>query len=628
MLKRFMAVILALMLVCTGVTSVFADTVLRKGARGNDVRTLQTALKELGFYSLAVDGIYGRGTVAAVRAFQIQYGLAADGVAGPKTMAKLYGTSASPAESTPSQPSQTADAGYAVLTSGSRGTRVRTLQTALKTLGYYTMSVDGVYGRGTAAAVQAFQRANGLDVTGTADSNTQQALYGGSAQGQEQPAAPAQAASDTLRLGDRGEKVTDLKTRLQYLGYYTGSLTEEFDADTRSAVLAFQKAKNLTRDGIAGKKTFAALDSAYAAARQNAGSLPDEAVSLLNAIAVDSGAVCGTLVLSKDGEVFLTWSFGGVNEDTCFRIASITKWVTAIGLMTLYDQGLLDLDRDVSEYLHFKVRNPAWPDTPITARMLLSHTSSLSPNASDYHPSWNKIGVNGYDPIFDESVEPGTQYAYADYNGALFGCLIEAITGESVQHYLDRTVFQPLKLTAAYSPSFLPAGTATRDMLDPNGKVAISVQSDRSKNYNNKADPQGNNGYTVGRLYINASSLTRLAQMMLAGGELDGVRILEEETVALMEASQPGLAASKYGLSTVRHMQFDRGTWYGHQGRYSGLSSNIFYQRETGITLALIMNGYNYKLEDNIVMPAVTLLRNMEKLETLCTGTGASGSID
>ena len=105
---------------------------------------------------------------------------------------------------------------------------------------------------------------------------------------------------------------------------------------------------------------------------------------------------------------------------------------------------------------------------------------------------------------------------------------------------------------------------------------------------------------------------------MYYGGELNGVRILKAKTVQLMESDQKGLAESKYGLSTVRLNQFDRGTWYGHQGRYSGLSSNIYYQRETGITMALIMNGYDYKLEDNVVMPAVTLLQNMEKIEDLC----------
>lgn len=431
--------------------------------------------------------------------------------------------------------------------------------------------------------------------------------------------APALADS-SLREGDRGEAVVELQSGLWYLGYYDGALSGNFDAETKAALTAFQRHEGLGRDGVGNKKTLTALEKAVTQARQSAGSVPDEAARMLNAMALQSGAVCGSLVLSKNGRVFLTWSFGGVDEHTCFRVASVTKWVTAIGLMVLADQGRLDLDRDISDYLPFPVRNPAWPDVPITARMVMSHTSSLSPDAQNYHPDWKRIGKKGYDPIFDESVRPGTKYAYTDYNGALMGCLIEAITGESVQSWLSRNVFTPLNMTAAYTPSLLPAGTATKDLLDPKGKVSISVRKDRSKAYTNRADPAGNNGQTVGRLYADTASLTRLAQMMLYGGELGGMRILSQRTVALMEADQPGLAPSRYGLSTVRCTSFPRGTWYGHQGRYSGLSCNVYYQRETGLTLALIMDGYNVEagLEDNIVAPAAALMRQMERLEWLC----------
>ena len=444
-------------------------------------------------------------------------------------------------------------ASYKRLKKGSRGSEVKTLQTALKEQGYYSGKIDGVYGKSTVNAVKAFQKKNGLKADGIAGPLTQEKLYAaaGNAAEEETPAAATPEPSGT---------------------------------ETKAAV-------------------------------------PDDATAYLQSIAENCGAACGTVVLSRNGTTFLTWSFGGVDENTCFRIASITKWVTAIGLMTLYDQGKLDLDKDISSYLGFKVRNPAFPNTPITARMLLSHTSSLSPNASEYHPDWAKIGKNGYDPIFDESVEPGTMYAYADYNGALFGCLIEAISKQSVQHYMDQKVFGPLGLTAAYSPKFLPSGTACKDLLKANGTVDISVQKDRSRTYNNKADPKGNNGYTVGKLYINAASLTKLAQMMYYGGELNGVRILRASTVNLMEADQPGLAESRYGLGIVRLYQFDRGTWYGHQGRYSGLSSNIYYQRETGITMALILDGYQQQVQDNIVTPAVSILTNMEKIEQICLGT-------
>ena len=431
------------------------------------------------------------------------------------------------------------------------------------------------------------------------------------------PGACAETSSSvrgTLRTGNSGEAVSRLKQDLRFLGYDPGSQDDVFDEGTRSAVTAFQKAMGLARDGIVGKNTYAALDRALAESRQAAETLSEETVRFLNTVRAESGAVCGTLVISRDGKNVITWSFGNVDENTCFRSASVTKWVTAIGLMTLYDRGLLDLDRDISDYLPFTVRNPAWPDTDITARMLLSHTSSLSPKAEKYHPNWEKIGKGGYDPLFDESVRPGTKYAYADYNGALFGGLVEAVSGESVQNYLDRTVFSPLGLTAAYNPRFLPKGTKTRDLLTPGGKTAVSVRKDRENPYNNKADPRANNGYTVGRLYISTASLTRLAQMMLNGGELEGVRILDTDTVALMEADQQGLAESRYGLGTVRLTGFPGGTWYGHQGRYSGFSANVYYQRETGITLALIMDGYDYRLEDNIVLPAVRILKNMEAL--------------
>ncbi len=435
----------------------------------------------------------------------------------------------------------------------------------------------------------------------------------------------------TLKTGSRGSDVKKMQTALKEKGYYTQKVDGIFGKGTLSAVKAFQKDNGLKVDGIAGPQTLSKLYSKNTASETEKtpkptstpkpsakNKIPSKVKTLLNSIVKSSGAVCGTVVLSRNGKTFLTYSFGGVNEKTCFRIASITKWVTAIGLMTLYDQGKLDLDKDISTYLGFKVRNPAYPNVPITARMLLSHTSSLSAKASNYHPDWARIGKNGYNPIFDTKVKPGSKYVYADYNGALIGCLIEAISKQSVQTYLNRKVFKPLGITAAYSPKFLPAGTATKDLLNPKGKVQISVKRDRNRAYNNKADPEGNNGYTVGKLYINAESLTKLAQMMYYGGELNGVRILKAKTVQLMESDQKGLAESKYGLSTVRLNQFDRGTWYGHQGRYSGLSSNIYYQRETGITMALIMNGYDYKLEDNVVMPAVTLLQNMEKIEDLC----------
>ncbi|MBQ8137667.1 MAG: serine hydrolase [Clostridia bacterium] len=425
--------------------------------------------------------------------------------------------------------------------------------------------------------------------------------------------ALAEEAYVTVKVGSKGDLVASIKAMLDGLGYDPGNGGDVYDAETKAAVKRFQTDSGLKSDGIAGPVTQKALNDAYSLMLLQGREVTAWAQNLLKS----SGAVYGTVMVTKDGNPILTWSLGGVDKDTCFRIASVTKWVTAIGLMTLYDAGKLDLDEDISMYLPFTVRNPAWPDTPITARMLLTHTSSLSPEATDYKVNWKRIGVKGYDPIFMEEVQPGTRYTYADFDGALYGALIEAISGESVQRYLDRTVFQPLGITAAYTPSLLPKGTKTQSLLSPKGQTQISVQRDIDRGYHNTADPEGNLGYTVGRLYINASSLTVLAEMMLSGGALGTVRILKESTVALMEADQASLAASPYGLSSIRLNAYPRGTWFGHQGRYSGLTSNVYYQRETGMTAVLILDGYDYTLVDNIVQPADTLLNATEQIEAM-----------
>ena len=138
------------------------DDSLRKGATGSAVKNLQTKLKKLGFYNAYVDGSYGDTTVAAVKAFQKKYNLTADGVAGSETLKKLD-TAYKNADSDKDDDS---------LRKGATGTAVKTLQTNLKKLGFYTAYVDGSFGSTTESAVKAFQKKYGLTADGVAGSAT------------------------------------------------------------------------------------------------------------------------------------------------------------------------------------------------------------------------------------------------------------------------------------------------------------------------------------------------------------------------------------------------------------------------------------------------------------------------
>ncbi len=654
---------------------------VRYQSSGSAAAELQEALAALGYYTYAVDGRAGAKTVTAIRAFQKDHGLKADGVAGPITWNAVLSafdslssdgavteeTSASDPSAAPAVTDETVSGDSGVLLPadsggdgaaedpsahhvqltvtvrrGMRGDAVAALQEALIVLGYRPGTADGICGSATVSAIRAFQKDHGLTTDGTAGPKTLSAInasLSGAAEevssstqtsgtvsdaeaaadpSADEAASGAEGEKDTvavpataLKYGDRGDDVYLLQRVLNLLGYYSLSLDGSYGKGTLAAVKGFQRANGLTADGAAGPKTLDAMRSALD--RLLNGPSEAELKEWMDTLARANGVKNGAAVITRNGDTLLEWSWGGTGPDTCFRIASVTKWVTAIGLLTLYDQGRLDLDEDISVYLPFTVRNPGHPDVKITARMLLNHTSSFRPDALDYHPDWDRIGKNGYDPLFMENLEPGTMYTYADFDGALLGSLIEAITGESVQTYMDRTVFGPLGLTAAYTPRLLPEGTDTADLLGTDGTVRISVRTDTERDFFLTADPAGNCGYTVGRLFINASSLTALSHMMLGGGALNGVRVLEEDTVKLMEEDVTP-AQSPYGLGQVRYGGLAGGTWYGHQGRYSGLTSNIYYRKEDGLTLALILNGYDYALKDNIVLPAYTILSNTDTL--------------
>ena len=140
------------------------DGSLRKGATGSAVKNLQTKLKKLGFYNASIDGDYGDTTVAAVKAFQKKYNLTADGVAGSETLKKLD----SAYKNADSNTSTDDDS----LRKGATGTAVKTLQTNLKKLGFYTAYVDGSFGSTTESAVKAFQKKYGLTADGVAGSAT------------------------------------------------------------------------------------------------------------------------------------------------------------------------------------------------------------------------------------------------------------------------------------------------------------------------------------------------------------------------------------------------------------------------------------------------------------------------
>ncbi len=258
------------------------SSVLKKGASGDAVRTLQRRLKQLGYYTGSVDGDFGDATEKAVRAFQDRNNLYVDGIAGTSTMNKLNSSNAvkaSTATATPrttaratasKQPSATATPNLSTdyyLSIGSSGTRVKTLQTRLISLGWMAGKADGNYEGATEYAVKAFQaKYKSLYDDGIAGPSTLKTLYSSSA---VKASSPVSSIGTTLESGQSGDAVRAMQKRLKTLGYLSGTADGSFGDATKAAVMSFQSANGLNADGKAGTAT---LNKLYSTSAVPAGS--------------------------------------------------------------------------------------------------------------------------------------------------------------------------------------------------------------------------------------------------------------------------------------------------------------------------------------------------------------------
>lgn len=239
-----------------------------------------------------------------------------------------------------------------------------------------------------------------------------------------------------------------------------------------------------------------------------------------------------------------------ITIDDPVRIASISKLVLAIGLMRLVEQRQLDLDADVSDALGWQLRNPAFPDTPITLRMLLSHTSSLTDGAGYWQVPLDGEFKNLMDDpkAWDAQHAPGTYWRYANVGFPLIGAAMERATGERFDLLMQRLVLKPLGLQACYSWPSCDEATAARAVVlyregkpivdDNQGKkpdCGITKASDGSCDLTTWRAGKATNVFgPQGGLRISAADLSKIGRLLLGDGEVDGVRLLKPDSVRAM----------------------------------------------------------------------------------------------
>ena len=330
-------------------------------------------------------------------------------------------------------------------------------------------------------------------------------------------------------------------------------------------------------------------------------------------------------VVIQDGEVIYDKAFGYKDLDTkeplstshMMRIASISKSFTATGLMKQVEKGIISLDDDISDLIGFKIRNPHHPEVPITLRMVLSHTASIRDPENYSTLDHLNPAINGDCAASFYEYKPGEGYNYSNLGLNLAGTILEKVTNVRFDQYVRDSIILPLGLEGGHNIDVLDSSRIASIYRRHNGEYvkspAYGSVAHRLDNYTM--------GYSApifsptGGVKISAQDLAQYMKMHMNYGELNGVRIMSEESAKTMQTPVWMIQnihewEEQYGLCLREFVDFIDNPRYntpgnypiGHTGDAYGLRSIIIWSPADGWGIAAMTNGYTIK-DTDIIQP-------------------------
>lgn len=283
-------------------------------------------------------------------------------------------------------------------------------------------------------------------------------------------------------------------------------------------------------------------------------------------------------------------------NDHLFRIASISKTFVATVIMQYIEEGKLSLNDDAQKYLNFPLRNPLYSNIPITIEQLLTHTSSINDSKSWWNV--NVIDPGQYDDYHKcySRTAPGNGYKYCNMNYTLLGAVIENISRNKFFNEIDSRIMKPLALGGGFNCNDLDSSKFVR-LYRYKKNLRKYVEDDEAyRPYNGIIDRNYKLGNEFGLAYpasgmkITTGDLARYMMMHMYGGELDGIRIISEDSEKLMQKNFVG--RHNYGLSFRHYYDLYPGkTLTGQTGGGHGLKSAMIFDPNEKVGFVIISSG-------------------------------------
>ena len=348
-----------------------------------------------------------------------------------------------------------------------------------------------------------------------------------------------------------------------------------------------------------------------------------------------------------------------ISEKTMYRVASISKMVTATALLQLWEAGRVDLDTDVSQYLGWKLQHPKHKEVPITLRHLMSHRSGIRDCDAYYNFSSQMIpeklhirelftasGKYFADDLFADHA-PGEYFSYTNCTWGLVATVVEKVSGERFDDYSRKHILHPLGMQADFNVAAIESmddiAVLYRYIDGKWTPQADDYQGERPEYRAFEGYQTGQNGLIFGpqgSLRSSVQDLARMAYMLMNDGSWNSHRILKEKTVNMMLDEQWTYDGNNgntgddffhsYGLAIHRTLNQDSSDiifpdrkMAGHPGDAYGLLSGLYFDKESRTGIIFISNGGKqitnkgvktafYKVEEDVYATAYQFLKKLE----------------
>ena len=282
--------------------------------------------------------------------------------------------------------------------------------------------------------------------------------------------------------------------------------------------------------------------------------------------------------------------------DTVYRAASVSKPISAMGVMKLREHGKVDLDADVQAYFPISLRHPKAPDTPITLRMLLSHTAGIH-DGECYNSGIGK-GISLSEVMKGDSFcdhLPHEKWEYSNLGAGIGGAVTEAAAGQDFEALMQETVFAPLSGTATYYPQKVRGMLADAYRILPPQKAPNFDAKKRQSRPMPEEKVDGETHYALahGNLYISAPELAKLGVALMQPGFLTEESLEEMRKIIAPFGERASNLSQGIGTFILQEKEIASRPIFGHQGMAYGAVHGLFFDPVKRIGMALLTSGAN-----------------------------------